>query len=287
MVGMEMRVPGNAPLKAVDMPQPMLDREDLAYWDTLDYCMYLSKARGIIVNSFAELEAVVINAMARADAGTDNKECLRWLDEQPSRSVVYLCFGSRGSFTVSQLREIANGLERSGHRFLWVVKRPVEEEGTKQVHEAAKPGDDFDLASVLPKGFMERTKGRGMVVKAWAPQVEVLSRESVGVFVSHCGWNSVLEGVVAGVPMIAWPLYAEQHVNREVMVGEMKVAVAVDQREEDGFVSAEEVEKRVREVMESKEIGERSLKLKRMALAAVGESGSSTTALANLVQSWS
>ncbi|CAJ1958569.1 unnamed protein product [Sphenostylis stenocarpa] len=310
MIGAELHVPGNAPLKAVNMPEPVLERDDPAYWDMLFFCTRLAKARGIIVNSFPELEPLAVTAVTEGScfpnaelrphvyyigpliaepqqSGTDNKECLRWLDEQPSRSVVYLCFGSRGSFTVSQLREIANGLERSGHRFLWVVKRPVEEEGTKQVHEAAKPGDDFDLASVLPKGFMERTTGRGMVVKAWAPQVEVLSRESVGVFVSHCGWNSVLEGVVAGVPMIAWPLYAEQHVNREVMVGEMKVAVAVDQREEDGFVSAEEVEKRVREVMESKEIGETSLKLKRMALAAVGESGSSTTALANLVQSWS
>lgn len=134
--------------------------------------------------------------------------------------------------------------------------------------------------------FRLEFKGRGLVVRSWAPQVEVLSRGSVGAFVSHCRWNSVLEGVVAGVPMVAWPLYAEQHVNMHVMVGEMKVAVAVEQREEDGFVSGEEVEKRVREVMESEEIRERSLKLKEMALAAVGEFGSSKTALANLVQSW-
>ena len=187
---------------------------------------------------------------------------------------------------MAQLREIAKGLERSGHRFLWVVKKPVEEEGANQIHEAANSGDQLDLASVLPNGFLERTKDRGMVVEAWAPQVEVLSRESVGGFVSHCGWNSVLEAVVAGVPMVAWPLYAEQHANREVMVGEMKVAVGVNEREEDGFVSAEEVEKRVREVMETKEIRDRSLELKQMAMAAVAEFGSSTTALSNLVHSW-
>jgi len=222
---------------------------------------------------------IIVFGVYGAAAGTDKKECLRWLDEQPSRSVVYLCFGSRGSFSVSQLGEIAKGLERSGKRFLWVVKKPLEEDG-------AKPGDEFDLASVLPNGFMERTKDRGMVVKAWAPQVEVLSRDSVGVFVSHCGWNSVLEGVVAGVPMVAWPLNAEQHVNREVMVGEMKVAVAVKEREEDGLVSGEEVEKRVREVMENKEIRDTSMKLKHMALAAVSDFGSSTTSLANLLHSW-
>ncbi|KAL9321600.1 hypothetical protein ACSQ67_009653 [Phaseolus vulgaris] len=313
MVGVELRVPGNAPLKAVNMPEPVLDRGDPAYWDMLYFCTHLPKARGIIVNSFPELEPLAVNAVAdgactpnaergshvyyigpliaepqqsEGAAGTESKECLRWLDEQPSRSVVYLCFGSRGSFSVSQLGEIAKGLERSGKRFLWVVKKPLEEDGAKQGEELAKPGDEFDLASVLPNGFLERTKERGMVVKAWAPQVEVLSRDSVGGFVSHCGWNSVLEGVVAGVPMVAWPLYAEQHVNREVMVGEMKVAVAVNEREEYGLVSGEEVEKRVREVMECKEIRERSVKLKHMALAAVSDFGSSTTTLANLVHSW-
>jgi UDP:flavonoid glycosyltransferase YjiC (YdhE family) len=107
--------------------------------------------------------------------------------------------------------------------------------------------------------------------------------------VTHCGWNSVLEAVAAGVPMIAWPLDAEQHVNRNVMVEDMKIAVAVEQREGDRFVSAVEVEKRVRELMESErgtEIRERSLKFKDMARNALGEFGSSTKALANFVQSW-
>ncbi|KAK7322407.1 hypothetical protein VNO77_25786 [Canavalia gladiata] len=309
MIGVELRVPGNALLKAVDMPDPILDRDDPAYWDMLWFCTRLNEASGIIVNTFQDLEPVAVKTVtegacfphpARAPpvyyigpliaepqqsgSTADNKQCLSWLDAQPRRSVVYLCFGSRGSFSVSQLKEIANGLERSGHRFLWVVKRPTQDERTKQVHETTR---EFDLGSVLPSGFIERTKGMGLVVESWAPQVEVLNHESVGGFVSHCGWNSVLEAVVAGVPMIAWPLYAEQHVNRHVMVEEMKVAVAVEEREEDGFVSEEEVERKVRELMGSDEIRERSLKMKQMALAAVQEFGSSTAALANLVQTWS
>ncbi|RDX70950.1 UDP-glycosyltransferase 88F3, partial [Mucuna pruriens] len=309
MVGVELRVPGNAPLKAVNMPEPMLERDDPAYWDMLDFCTYLPNARGIIVNSFAELEPVAVKALAdgacfpnlkrapsvyyigpliaepqQSDVARDSKECLSWLDEQESRSVVYLCFGSRGSFSVSQLKEIADGLERSGQRFLWVVKRPLEDDAIKQL--PLDTTGEFDLGSVLPSGFMERTKDRGLVVRSWAPQVEVLNHESVGVFVSHCGWNSVLEGVVAGVPMVAWPLYAEQHVNRDVMVEQMKVAVAVDQREEDGFVTAEELEKRLMEVMHSQHIRDTSFKLKHAALAALGEFGSSTTTLANLVQTW-
>ncbi|KAL2335846.1 hypothetical protein Fmac_010292 [Flemingia macrophylla] len=292
MAGVELRVPGiAAALKAVNMPEPMLDRNDSAYWDMLEFCTQIPRATGILVNSFPELEPDAVNAVAQgacfpnaasappvfyigpliaqpqhSDVATDStQECLSWLDKQPSKSVVFLCFGSRGSFSVPQLKEIANGLENSGHRFLWVVKKPPQDHGTK--HAVDSTGD-FDLESVLPSGFMERTSGRGLVVRSWAPQVEVLSRDSVGGFVSHCGWNSVLEAVVAGVPMVAWPLYAEQHVNRHVMVDDMKVAVAVEQRDEDGFVTAEEVEKSLREVMHSPHIRETSLKLKNIALAA-------------------
>ncbi|TQE09543.1 hypothetical protein C1H46_004891 [Malus baccata] len=94
------------------------------------------------------------------------------------------------------------------------------------------------LEGVLPEGFLERTKDRGMVVKSWEPQVVVLKKESVGGFVTLCGWNSVLEAVVAGVPMIAWPLHAEQHMNMNVLAMDMEMAITVEQRdEEDGFVS--------------------------------------------------
>lgn len=314
MVGVEIAAPGNAALSAVLMPEPVLDRDDPAYWDMLYFCEHLSKSKGIVVNTFRELEVLAVKVVEdgacfpdvegsspppvycigpliadaqQPDEARGIKDCLSWLDKQPSKSVVYLCFGSRGSFSMTQLKEIAEGLERSGHRFLWVVKRPVQEHlGTKKVYDTT---GEFDLSSILPSGFIERTKERGLVVRSWAPQVEVLSRESIGGFVSHCGWNSVLEGVVAGVPMIAWPLYAEQHVNRNVMVEDMKVAVAVEQRAGDMFVSGEEVEKRVRELMDSekgREIRERSLKFKDMARDALGEFGSSTKALANLVQTW-
>ncbi len=214
----------------------------------------------------------------------ENEYCLSWLDRQPSRSVVLLCFGSRGSFCVAQVKEIANGLERSGQRFLWVVKKPPQDGKSKQSDHTA----EFDLDVVLPEGFLERTKDRGMVVKSWAPQVAVLRKESVGGFVTHCGWNSVLEAVLAGVPMLAWPLYAEQHLNRNVLVNDMKMAIGVEQREEDGgFVNGDEVEKRVRELMESeqgRELRERSLKMREMGLAALGQFGSSTKALFNLLQ---
>jgi hypothetical protein len=212
-------------------------------------------------------------------------ECLSWLDSQPSGSVVYLCFGSRGSFSVAQVKEIAYGLERSGHRFLWVVKKPTRDEKTKQAENYAA---EFDLEGVLPEGFLERTKDRGMVVKTWAPQVCVLRKESVGGFVTHCGWNSVLEAVVAGVPIVAWPLYAEQHLNKNVLVNDMKMAIDLERREDDGFVSRDELERRVKELMESeqgRELREKSWKMREIALAALGSaSGSSSRALTKLVE---
>ena len=130
------------------------------------------------------------------------------------------------------------------------------------------------------------------MIVGWCPQEKVLSHTSVGGFLSHCGWNSVLEAVVAGVPMVAWPLYAEQRLNRVVMVEEMKIALWMQEKLEEeggGFVEAAEVERRVTELMESEE-GELVRKtigfLKNEAGAALREGGSSMFALAKLIESW-
>lgn len=122
---------------------------------------------------------------------------------------MFLCFGSKGTFSKEQFKEMAVGLERSNQRFLWVVRSQLE------------------LEVLLLEGFLERTKDRGLVVKSWAPQVAILSHESVGGFVTHCGWNSITEVVSYGVPMVAWPLYAEQEVNSVVLVEEMKLAIPI------------------------------------------------------------
>ncbi|XP_054811094.1 UDP-glycosyltransferase 88F5-like [Prosopis cineraria] len=317
-LSVDLHFPANPPLKAFHMVEPTLHRDDPAYWDFLNFCSHLPKSSGIIVNTFQELEPMAVKAIAEGTCFPDPKQaphvyyigpliaesndrteeegegaelgksrtCLSWLEKQPSRSVVYLCFGSLGSMSVAQLKEIAHGLERSEQRFLWVVKKPPIDERTKQTEDTTR---DFDLDEILPNGFTERTRDRGMVVRSWAPQVEVLRRESVGGFVTHCGWNSVLEAVVAGVPMIAWPLYAEQHMNRNLLVEEMRLAIGLEHREEDGFVKGEELEKKVRELMESeggREMRERSLKVKIFAESAKGISGSSTQALNSLVETW-
>ena len=169
------------------------------------------------------------------------------------------------------------GLENSGQRFLWVLRNPPPDNEK-----------DPNLDELLPKGFLERTKEKGFVVKRWAPQVAVLRHDSVGGFVTHCGWNSVLEAVWCGVPMVCWPLYAEQRLNRVVLVEEIKLALGLNESE-DGLVSAAELEKRMKELMDSEvgtEVRERVSGLRDEAVTAVKEGGSSHVALAKLAELW-
>ena len=291
-------IPGLPPIQASDMPDSMINRTAKVYECFLNNATHMAKSNGIVVNTFDLLETKAIKAisdglsvpdgptppifcigpvMSSSNQDRDEHECLKWLNSQPSQSVVFLCFGSMGSFSAKQLKEMAVGLENSGQRFLWVVRNP--------------PTDDKkepNLDELLPKGFLERTKDTGFVVKQWAPQVAVLSHDSVGGFVTHCWWNSVLEAVWCGVSMIGWPLYAEQRLNKVVLVEETKVGLGLNELE-NRFVSASELEKRVRELMDSevgKELRERVMVLRDEAVAAVKEGGSSHVALTKLAELW-
>ncbi|XP_043710183.1 UDP-glycosyltransferase 88F4-like [Telopea speciosissima] len=306
----KLNIPGLPPIPAPGIV-PLMDRDEEGYPYFLEMSSSLPKSKGIIVNTFESLESIVIKAIndglcvpeaptppiytigplldspinQSVEGEKSENQTLSWLDAQPSQSVVFLCFGSRGVFSKAQVKEIAVGLEKSGQRFLWALRKPVSEDNNK--HFSLEQGDP-DLDALLPEGFLERTKDRGLVVKQWAPQVEVLSRKSVGGFVTHCGWNSVLETVCAGVPIVAWPLYAEQHFNKEVLVEQTKLAMPMEESE-DGIVYAAEVEKRVRALMESDEgkvFRERMHKMKEEAMAAWSESGSSTISFTKLVDSW-
>ncbi|XP_039118679.1 flavonol 3-O-glucosyltransferase UGT89B1-like [Dioscorea cayenensis subsp. rotundata] len=200
------------------------------------------------------------------------EELSTWLDDSPARSVVYVCFGSQFTPGIEQGLALANALERSGTRFVWCV------------------GNDWVAGDrkLVPEGFEERVKGRGMVVRGWAPQVEILRHGAVASFLTHCGWNSVLEGIVAGVMLMAWPMEADQFLNAKVLVEELGVAVMacgggpemVPDVEELGKMMAESVEKKEGRWME---IRKRAWEMGRMAEEAVGESGSSFRDVAELV----
>ncbi|XWS74874.1 hypothetical protein CRYUN_Cryun01aG0035700 [Craigia yunnanensis] len=128
-----------------------------------------------------------------------DRSCISWLDKQPKKSVIYVSFGSITITSKEQLTELWYGLVNSKKSFLWVV-RPNSVTG-KDGH-----------GEYVPVELLEKTMERGYIV-GWAPQEEVLNHPAVGGFLTHSGWNSTLESVVAGVPMICWPYFADQQVN--------------------------------------------------------------------------
>lgn len=246
---------------------------------------------GIVFNSFAELETKYLdytrNDLGHArvwavgpllpskEVGSTERggsgpvpagEVMSWLDEHPDASVVYVCFGSQVVLTRRQMEALANGLDKSATRFVWSVKGPT------RGHEAV--GGQSGLG-VVPAGFEDRVAGRGLIIRGWAPQVATLSHRAIGAFLTHCGWNSVLEAITAGVPMLTWPMGADQFLNATLLVDELRIGVRVCEGAEavpdsDGLarVLAESVSSSWAERVRAKE-------LSRTALGAVEEGGSS------------
>lgn len=154
------------------------------------------------------------------------------------------------------------------------------------------PDDYDDPRSILPDGFLERTNGFGKVI-GWAPQVALLGHEAVGGFVSHCGWNSMLESLWFGVPTATWPLYTEQHMNAFEMVVELGLAVDIKLNSMDNMfhregntviVTAEEIESGIRRLMADEEVRAKVKKMSKMSRATVVEGGSSYASVGRLIQ---
>ncbi|KAG2685453.1 hypothetical protein I3843_10G119100 [Carya illinoinensis] len=252
------------------------------------------KSFGVIVNSFYELETAYADHYRKVlgrnawhigplslcnkdieekalrgseEAFTDQYESLKWLDSRQPNSVVYVCFGSLANFNDSQLMEIAMGLEASGQQFIWVVKKGMNSGGKEEW---------------LPEGFEKRMQDKGLIIRDWAPQVLILDHESVGGFVTHCGWNSTLEGVAAGVTMVTWPISAEQFYNEKLVTQVLKIGVTVGVQQwirvGGDIIKKEAIEKAVRQIMvgeEAEEMRRRAKALAEMARIAVEEGGSS------------
>ena len=227
---------------------------------------YRTVPSAVVFHTFEELESQVISAMSDilppiyaigplplllrevgAGAGGDHaasisvgsslskedRACLDWLDGKRPNSVVFASFGSLVKLTCEQLVELAWGLASSGYDFLWVIR------ADQQVTGSAAGA----TAVVLPPEFMAETEGRGRVT-SWCPQEAVLRHEAIGAFLTHCGWNSMLESVCAGVPMLCWPFAADQQTNSRMACTEWRVGVELS--EDPG---REEVEAAIQQVM--------------------------------------
>ncbi|XP_015967708.1 UDP-glycosyltransferase 74B1 [Arachis duranensis] len=169
---------------------------------------------------------------------TINKSYMTWLGTKPPRSVVYVSFGSMATTTAKQAEEIANGLKASKKNFIWVVKESWE---------------------ILPKGFMSGLGDAGLVV-TWCNQLEVLAHPAVGCFVTHCGWNSVLEALSIGVPMVTVAQWSDQPTNAKLVEVVWGVGTRAE-KDSDDVLSGKELEKCIGEVMDA----EKSEDLKRNA----------------------
>ncbi|XP_020582509.1 7-deoxyloganetin glucosyltransferase-like [Phalaenopsis equestris] len=194
----------------------------------------------------------------------DNK-CLDWLASKEPQSVVYVNFGSITVMTNEQLIEFAWGLANSGYHFLWVIRPDLVK------------GD----SAVLPPEFLEEVKDRGLMT-SWCDQEELLCHPAVGVFLTHSGWNSTLESLSGGVPMICWPFFAEQQTNCFYSCNDWGVGMEIDNN-----VKKVEVEGLIREMMageKGKEMRAKAVKWKESAADAVSQLGSSFVNLEKVIK---
>ncbi|KAL3647335.1 hypothetical protein CASFOL_008303 [Castilleja foliolosa] len=243
------------------------------------------RAHGLILNTFEELEGPILcetrtvcpniyaigplhahlksklsaNKPVSNSLYEEDRSCMTWLDSQSPRSVIYVSFGSLATMTRDQLMEFYHGLVNSGHKFLWVI-RPDGVGGSDQM---------------IPK----ITNEKGYIV-GWAPQVEVLAHPAVGGFLTHSGWNSTLESVYEGIPMICWPYFVDQQVNSRMV--EEVWRLGVDMKDS---CDRSVIEKAVVSVMEVRkdEFRERAEEMAKLARMGLSEGGSAYCDLERLI----
>ncbi|KAI3803728.1 hypothetical protein L1987_31889 [Smallanthus sonchifolius] len=281
-MNLSVKLPGLPAFTADDLPSFVLPSNTFRSFDNILNQVFtnMHKVKWVLGNSFMELEKDVIVSLNRdghvflpigpmvpatilgkeEDEGFDlftsneKSDCIEWLNKQKPSSVVYISFGSLLFLSEKEIESIAAGLKSTKRPFLWVVRLPENQE--------------------LPElGFFEEIKEQGLIV-SWSPQTEVLSHPSVGCFLSHCGWNSLVESLAAGVPVIACPQWTDQPTNAKLVADVWGVGVKVKKGSE-GIISGEEVVRCVEEVMRSEEIRKNVLELKAAAREALRDGGSS------------
>ncbi|KAM7502615.1 hypothetical protein LguiB_001519 [Lonicera macranthoides] len=239
----------------------------------------LAKSDGFLFNTILEIDKIGLNYFNRKlhrpvwpvgpillsetnrvkDEDTISPElCIEWLDTKKPNSVLYISFGSQNTITASQMMQLAKALAAGGKDFIWVLQPPL----------GFDKNSEFKPEEWLPEGFKQQIydQNRGLILLKWAPQLEILSHKSTAAFLSHCGWNSVLESLSRGVPLIGWPMAAEQFYNVKFLVEDLGVCVEVA-RGTNFEVRCEDFMEKINLVMgeENENIDSRGVKIRRKA----------------------
>lgn len=296
----EWEIPGMKNIRFKDLPSFMRTQssDDIMFNFLFSGAQNCSKSPTIIFNSFRDFEADALLAIAAKHPSSrvyaigplgllgpkivppespvhslsstlwkEDSKCLQWLDGREPGSVVYVNYGSITTMTPQNFAEFAWGLAGSGQDFLWIV-RPDVVEGS-------------DATAALPEGFLEAVGGRGLLA-TWCPQEQVLAHPAVGAFLTHCGWNSTLDTVCAGVPVMCWPFFADQQTNCRYACVNWGMGAEVG-----GEVERGEVAGLVKEMMEGEKgrvWREKALDWKRKAVEATNIGGSSRTDFDKLIE---
>ncbi|KAL6505116.1 hypothetical protein OROGR_024933 [Orobanche gracilis] len=248
-----------------------------------EYHENIKRSKWVIINTCYELESsgcglnpnfrpvgpLLLGASDRKSGNfyPEDESCLSWLDSKSTGSVIYVSFGSVAVLSQQQLDELALGLELSGHAFLWVVR----------------PGLADGSRAVYPAGFLGRVGEKMGKIVGWAPQEKVLSHPSVGCFLSHCGWNSTLEGLSKGVPFLCWPYFADQFHNQKYICDKWEIGLKIRQDDENGIRSRHEIKEKIDMLFSNHNLKVNALALKEMCAKSVNQGGSSDKNLQALV----
>lgn len=262
----------------------------------------------VVVNTFYEMEAEMVdhlgstfgkpvwsigplvpkNTTSSSSGSAENpnssfsdSECLKWLNSREPESVIYINFGSQIALSAYQMQEVAAGLEASGQYFLWAVKKPNDPEDMDEASFISSLPVDLQAFIHRHNSAGDQSVCRGLVVFGWVPQSQILGHPATGGHVSHCGWNSTLESIGQGVPILAWPFQHDHPFEAKLLVEELGVAEEIQQeKNENGVfvVKREEVERAAKLIIrgeKGKEMRKKALQLKEGAKRATEQGGSS------------
>ncbi|CAK8532325.1 unnamed protein product [Lathyrus sativus] len=294
-------IPGIAPIPRSSLPPLILQPNSLFEKILMEDSPKLTKLNGIFMNSFEELEGEALTALndgrvvpglppvhaigplvpcefekVRCSANDCTNSILKWLDEQATGSVVYVCLGNKTQTKREQIKDMANGLISCGFKFIWVVKLKVVDKEEEE-----------NLEDVLGNDIMKKVNEKGIATNAWVNQMEILGHPSTGGFVNHGGWNSIVEAIWHGKPILSWAHDGDQKIASEAL---QMSGVGVWPQEwgwgKQDLVKEEEISKRIKEMMSDESLRIKARKMMEVARKAAGVGGSIEIVIKKQIEEW-